>query len=623
MNRVRAVKMILWMITGFAAAVGITRFIYGLGATTNLSDSTPWGLWIGFDIFSGVALAAGGFVITAIVYIMKREEFRPIVKPAVLTAFLGYVAVIISLLFDLGLPWNIWHMLVFWNPHSPLFEVGWCVMLYTTVLLLEFSPVPLENYSRYAKIRNFLMRFRFPLVLLGIMLSTLHQSSLGSLILIMPYKSFPLWYSGILPIQFFISAVALGLMMVTLESLFSGFLYKRHAETVLLSKLANAAVWVLTLYFIVKMTDIAVSGKLPLIFNGSWESFLFITEIFVSILIPIGIFSVARFRMSIRGLWFGSICVVVGMVLNRINVSGLSMLRGGGDSYFPSWMEISISAGVVSAAILVFLFAIEKFHVWEKPPRYPESEPSSRPQFDIPSQVWLGNPLESGRTRYSLAFLMSFALAFALIPGVDIHSKGAEIVTAEPARGGDSLFIDGNRDLYGVSFNHQKHISENGQKESCVICHHMNRPMEKESPCYRCHKLMYQPADAFEHEWHYNSKGGNIRCYQCHTPGLEKTALSAKKCDQCHNGLFPTGSRIIAKQYMAPSYVDAMHGLCVNCHRQKALTDDSKKDLARCGKCHESVPPDYMKPDAPGMNKRPYFNRVLMPGEEKVLKVVD
>jgi Ni/Fe-hydrogenase subunit HybB-like protein len=218
MNRVQNIKLALWLITGFAAAVGLLRFIFGLGVTTNLNDTTPWGFWINFDVMGGVALAAGGFVITAIFYIMKREEFHALVKPAVLTAFLGYIAVVFGLLFDLGLPWNIWHMLIYWNPHSPLFEVGWCVMLYLTVLLLEFSPVPLEKFSRYAKIRKFLMKFRFVFVLLGIMLSTLHQSSLGSLFLIMPFRSDPLWYSHILPLQFFISAIALGLMMVAFES---------------------------------------------------------------------------------------------------------------------------------------------------------------------------------------------------------------------------------------------------------------------------------------------------------------------------------------------------------------------------------------------------------------------
>jgi Ni/Fe-hydrogenase subunit HybB-like protein len=145
---------------GLAAAVATTRFLAGLGATTNLSDATPWGLWIGFDVMSGVALAAGGFVVTATVYIFKLDRFHAVVRPAVLTAFLGYLAVAVGLMFDLGLPWNIWHMIIYWNPHSPLFEVGWCVMLYLTVLAMEFFPVPAEDFSRLARARRFLIRFR-------------------------------------------------------------------------------------------------------------------------------------------------------------------------------------------------------------------------------------------------------------------------------------------------------------------------------------------------------------------------------------------------------------------------------------------------------------------------------
>ncbi len=623
MNRVQAAKSILWVVVGFAAAVGITRMIYGLGATTNLNDATPWGLWIGFDVMAGVALAAGGFVITAIVYIMKREEFRPIVKPAVLTAFLGYIAVIISLLFDLGLPWNIWHMLIFWNPHSPLFEVGWCVMLYTTVLLLEFSPVPLEASSRYAKIRTFLLRFRFPLVMLGIMLSTLHQSSLGSLFLIMPYKSYPLWYSDILPILFFISAVALGLMMITLESLVTSHLYRRQVETELLSKLARASVWVLSIYVLTKLTEIVIAGESSLIFNGSWESILFIVEITIGVLAPIVIFSIPQFRRSQKWLWAGSVMVVFGMVFNRINVGGLTMMGITGDSYFPSWMEISISAGVVSAAVLVFFFAVERFHVWETPPRHPEAEPTSRPRFDRVSQVWLGAPSVAGRTKYSLAFLFSFAVAVAIVPGNEIQSKGAVTVPTMPARGGDTLFIDGNRDLYGVAFKHEMHISQNGQKQSCVLCHHMNIPMDKQSGCYRCHKSMYQESDAFGHQWHSSPRGGNIACVQCHEDGRERTAASAKKCDNCHRDLLPDGARIKHERNIAPSYVDAMHRLCVDCHKEKALTLEGKGDLARCARCHETVPPEYMSPGAPLLGNRPYFNRVMMPGAESLLKADD
>ena len=167
MSRARKLKFALWTVCGLALAVAVSRFLFGLGATTNLSDANPWGIWIGFDVMSGVALAAGGFIVTATVYVFKLERFHAVVRPAVLTAFLGYLAVAVGLLFDLGLPWNIWHMIVFWNPHSPLFEVGWCVMLYLTVLALEFFPVPAEEFGALAGIRRFLLRFRMPLVIAG------------------------------------------------------------------------------------------------------------------------------------------------------------------------------------------------------------------------------------------------------------------------------------------------------------------------------------------------------------------------------------------------------------------------------------------------------------------------
>ena len=173
-----------------------------MGASTALSDSFPWGLWIGFDILCGVALAAGGFTISACVYIFNIQRFKPIVRPTILTAFLGYLLVIIALLFDLGRPYRIWHPLVMWNPRSVMFEVGWCVTLYTTVLALEFSPMLLQHlkWEFPLKIVKSLM---IPLVILGVILSTLHQSSLGSLYLIVPHKLHPFWYSSFLPVFFY------------------------------------------------------------------------------------------------------------------------------------------------------------------------------------------------------------------------------------------------------------------------------------------------------------------------------------------------------------------------------------------------------------------------------------
>ncbi len=618
MNRVQNTKLVLWLITGIAAAVGVTRFIFGLGATTNLTDATPWGLWIGFDVMAGVALAGGGFVITAIFYIMKREEFQPLVKPAVLTAFLGYIAVVFGLMFDLGLPWNIWHMMIFWNPHSPLFEVGWCVMLYTTVLLLEFAPVPLEEFSRYAKVRSFLMKFRFPLVLLGIMLSTLHQSSLGSLFLIMPFKLYPLWYSEILPVLFFISAVALGLMMVSLESLISHWLYRRKPATDLVAKLAKAAIWVLGIYFVVKIADIAAAGELALIFSGAWEGNLFIAEMMISVIIPIILFSIPRVRTSTAGQWFGSTMVVFGMIFNRINVGGLTMLRVTGDSYIPSWTEVFVSLGVVSAAALAFLFAIEKFHIWDKRPRHPETDRHAGAVFDHTSEVWLGAPAIAARTKYSLAFILSFALGFASLPGNKIESKGIVDVTVHKPRGGDTLFIDGNHDGYGVSFDHKMHSDSLGRLHnmSCAGCHHMNMPLDNQSGCWECHRSMYAATDFFDHDWHGRADGTKVACRECHTPGEERQKSTAKKCKDCHLDLIPGGSEIVLDNYLAPSYTDAMHQQCVTCHKKKAAEIADKPNLAVCTTCHETPTREYIQHAAGEKPAGPSFNRVVIPRQK-------
>jgi len=611
MNRVLTTKIVLWSLLGFAGAVGLTRFVFGLGATTNLSDATPWGMWIGFDVLAGVALAAGGFVMCAIFYITKREEFKPLVRPAVLTAFLGYLAVIIGLLFDLGLPWNIWHMMVYWNPHSPLFEVGWCVMLYTTVLALEFSPVPLEATSRYARVRKFLMKLRLPLVILGIMLSTLHQSSLGSLFLIMPHRLDPLWYSPLQPLQFFVSAVALGMMMVALESIVSHWLYRRSADTTLIAKLAKFAVWVLGVYFVIRMGGIVATGKTALIFDGSRESWLFITEILMSTIIPILIFSSKRLRLSPAGQLAGSLLVVMGMVFNRLNVGGIATLRPDAAGYVPSLMEIIVSVGVVSAAGLVFMFAVERFSIWSHRPQNEEADPYSHAHFDRAAEVWLGAPAVAARNKYSLAFVLCFALGIALIPGHRLESKGVVETVVRKARGGHILEIDGNLDLFGTPFNHAAHIDSLGHDSSCVKCHHMNMPMDQQSGCWECHRGMYTVTDDFGHDWHTSPTGANIACNQCHQG--QRTAQTAKKCTECHTDQIPAGATIAINTYKAPSYVDAMHGMCIACHRQTAKTNKTKAGLTQCATCHPDLPSERKLPFDHFELKPRTVNRVMLP----------
>lgn len=199
-------KITFWRVVAVAISVFgiysiIERFVFGLGAVTNLSDEFPWGLWIGFDVVCGVGLAAGGFTISAVAHIFHIKKYEPLTRPAILTAFLGYAFVALGLIVDLGRWYNIWHPLIMWNPSSVMFEVAWCVMLYLTVLFLEFASYALEKFN-WNKVLKLIRKALIPIYILGIILSTLHQSSLGSLFLILPTKMYPLWYSQYLPYYF-------------------------------------------------------------------------------------------------------------------------------------------------------------------------------------------------------------------------------------------------------------------------------------------------------------------------------------------------------------------------------------------------------------------------------------
>lgn len=586
MDRVRKFKLVLWLSVGLALSVAAARYRFGLGATTNLGDSNAWGLWVGFDVMGGVALAAGGFIVTAAVYIFRLERLHDIVRPAVLTAFLGYAAVAVSLLFDLGLPWNIWHMLVYWNPHSPLFEVGWCVMLYLTVLSLEFLPVPAEEFPRLAKVRAALIRLRLPLVLLGIGLSTLHQSSLGSLFLIMPYRLYPLWYSPILPLLFLVSAIVLGMMMVVFENHLTAYLYRRKPETEALGPLAGAARWVLMLYLALRFGDLLVRGQAHRLIGPGIYTGLFWFEICVMAFIPLVLLWIPRVRHSANGQWIVAAVAVFGVVFNRIDTGGLAHVRAGGHFYVPSWSEVSISVGIVSAAALLFLFMVERFHVWERPPADPGADPLQAPEFAPVGTTWLGVPSVASRTVYSLAVILAAASGFGLLAAQRGQSRGLDPVPVHRARGGDILWIDGNLDGFGVAFNHAEHKKREGEKASCVLCHHMNLPHDEGSACASCHTDMYQSVDAFRHDWHASPTGGNIACYQCHTRGQVRTANNAIGCDHCHKGLVPAKASIQIKNYRAVSYTEAFHRLCIGCHLKKAA-EKNKPEMTRCAWCHK------------------------------------
>jgi Ni/Fe-hydrogenase subunit HybB-like protein len=361
---------IFYLLLATGLPLAALRYTRGLGAVTNLSDSFPWGLWIGFDMLCGVGLAAGGFAITAAVYIFNLKRFQPIVRPTVLTAFLGYALVIVALLLDLGRPWNIWHPIILWNPHSVMFEIGWCVMLYTTVLALEMSGMVFERlgWSRAVKIQK---GFTVPLVVAGVVLSTLHQSSLGALYLITPGKLYPLWYSPALPWIFWVSAVCAGLAMVIVESRLSSRALGRQLEMPLLTDISRVLLVALGVLAVFRLEDLITRGALRLAFQPTYEAALFAVEIVLGILLPFALLLSPKVRRNSRGLYGAALLVVLGFVVHRLNVSVTGLEGAMGGRYIPAWSEVAVSMMLVALGFAAFRFAVKLFPVYPEPEEAP------------------------------------------------------------------------------------------------------------------------------------------------------------------------------------------------------------------------------------------------------------
>lgn len=353
----RGLLAILFISILWTAAIGIaiSRFMFGLSYVTNLSDDFPWGLWIGFDVVSGVALAAGGFVIAGTVHVFNIKRYHAIVRPAILTAMLGYLLVIVGLLFDLGRWYNIWHPLFMWNIHSPMLEVAWCVMLYTTVLIIEFSPVVFEKL-RWNRVLKLMRAITIPLVILGMCLSILHQSSLGALFLIAPQKINPLWYSEWMPVFFFLSAVCVGLGMVIVEVNLSSRALKRELESDLLAGLGKAATVVIGIYLLAKFADIIARGALEYAFAPGFHATIFWIEILLGFAVPMGLMAFKRFRANPGAVFLSGGLVVFGVVFNRLNTSILGTWQYVNSTapYIPSISEFTITIALLSVGVVVF-----------------------------------------------------------------------------------------------------------------------------------------------------------------------------------------------------------------------------------------------------------------------------
>jgi Ni/Fe-hydrogenase subunit HybB-like protein len=366
---IRRPRLTLWqgvfvLLTVAALYATWIRVTQGLGGSTNLSNQFPWGLWIGFDILCGVGLAAGGFTLVAIVHIFNIERYKPILRATILTAFLGYVLVIVALLYDLGQPFRVWHPLVMWNPRSVMFEVAWCVMLYTTVLALEFSPMVFEKFGWRTPLK--LIRVvSIPLMVAGVILSTLHQSSLGSLYLIVPHKLHPLWYTPLLPLLFYISAICVGFAMAIFESWHSSKAFGRQLELPLLASMGRVLAVLLSFYLTLRFVDLYRRGALHYMLENRTESYLFGLEIAL-MLLPMLLLFRRPIRWSPGALYASAVLVILGFVAHRLNVSTTGMEVGSGMHYVPRWTEVVVTLWIISLGFAIFRFVTKHFPVFEE-----------------------------------------------------------------------------------------------------------------------------------------------------------------------------------------------------------------------------------------------------------------
>lgn len=357
------VTFVLAALIVLALAVLAVRFVHGLGAVTNLSDGYPWGIWVVADVVIGSAFACGGFAVAALVYVFNRGQYHPLIRPALLASLLGYTLAGVGVMFDLGRYWNFYHIFLpgYASPNSVMFEVALCVALYILVLWIEFFPAVLEKFG-LANARRKLVGTMYVFIGLGMVLPMMHQSSLGSLLIVFGHQIHPLWQTMWLPMIFLLTAVLMGYAIILFESCVAAAGYRRSIEVHLLNPMAKVMLWVLGAYLALRLADLLARGALGFAFDGSLQAVFFWLEM-ACFALPFYLLRSESVRRNPANLFLGGVVLLLGGIFLRINAYLIGYMPGENWSYFPSTGELVVTLGVFALKILAYIVITRRFPV--------------------------------------------------------------------------------------------------------------------------------------------------------------------------------------------------------------------------------------------------------------------
>jgi Ni/Fe-hydrogenase subunit HybB-like protein len=374
----------LLAIMALAVVITAVRFAGGISSVANINNAYPWGWWVGYGIMTMIALGGVGFTITGLVEVLGGHRYHSLLRPAVLMGMLAYVSAIIMLMVELGRPWMVWMIMVSWAPTAALYEVGWCAFLYLNVLLFEFATVPLEQLG-WGRVLSVMRVVYVPIMLLGVTLSHLHQSSLGTLMTLIPHKVHALWWSENLPLLFLFSAMMVGPALAILEHLAAARWLGFAPRLDMLARLARIEAWIVALFLAFQVGDLVARGGVGAMLSGTWFAVSFWVEIGAGLLLPLVLLMMPEVRRSRGGLATACGLIVAGVLLHRLNVAVIGLRVRHWETYVPSLGEVGITLGITAGAVFVFGVLVRLLPIHE------ELSPAAKSSHaTAPAGVWQG-----------------------------------------------------------------------------------------------------------------------------------------------------------------------------------------------------------------------------------------